>query len=207
TNERRFITDTANCPDDVSQPCQYVDSSRLNFRTRYTAAYLEDTWTAAHGITVDGGLRWELMWVGPALHFSDELSPRLGASWDPRGDGTSRFWFSMGRSFAMLPAGLGATVIARDAFADDTTIATGHGRVTFTGAPFKVVDGIQPMAQDELTLGGEISFERAAKLTGWTQGRWLERGIDTTSRGFDNPGRDGTLQGERSSVTLAAEIQ
>ena len=47
------------------------------------------------------------MWVGPALHLSNEVAPRFGASWDPYGGGRSRVWVSAGRSFVMLPAGLG----------------------------------------------------------------------------------------------------
>jgi hypothetical protein len=62
------------------------------------------------------------------------------------------------------------------------------------------------MAQDELTLGAEVSLQRAVRLTGWVDGRWLERGLDTTSRGFDNPGRAESPGAERSSVTVAGEI-
>ena len=80
----------------------------------YTAAYLEDTWQADPRVKFDGGLRWELMWVGTTLHFSNELAPRFGVSWDPLGGGRSRVWSSAGRSFAMLPAGLGSTILSRD---------------------------------------------------------------------------------------------
>jgi hypothetical protein len=205
-NERRFIRDASSCPMDPAQPCSYLDSSELNWRTRYTAAYVEDTWTPGHNITVDAGLRWELMWVGTRLHFSDELSPRVGASWDFRGDGTSRVWLSFGRSFVMLPAGLGAAVISQNTFVDDTTVVGGHGRNIDIGAAFRVAPGIEPMSQNELTAGAEVSLQRAVKFTGWIDGRWLDNGIDTAPNGFDNPGRDGSLPAERSSVTVAGEI-
>ncbi|HEV7558985.1 MAG TPA: TonB-dependent receptor, partial [Kofleriaceae bacterium] len=197
--QTRFIHDGNSCPDDPNIPCQYLDESVLDYRTLYGAAYIEDTWQAAPDIRVDGGLRWELMWVGTQVHFSDELSPRLGLAWDPLGGGRSRVWISMGRSYVVLPAGLGSTVTGRDSTVDDTTLPQGHGRDVALGNPITVLPGIKPMTQDELTAGGELAVERSVKLTGWVQGRRLTDGIDTTPTGVDNPGRDGSLDAERSS--------
>ena len=71
TTSGAFLDPNAPCSDD---PAALPDRRRLGrsrYRTRYTAAYVEDTWHAAPNIQVDGGLRWELMWVGTALHFSE----------------------------------------------------------------------------------------------------------------------------------------
>ncbi|MDB4953535.1 MAG: hypothetical protein JWO36_1104 [Myxococcales bacterium] len=205
-SERRFIDAATACPSDPMLPCTYVDRSVLSFRTRYTAAYIEDTWAAASNISVDGGLRWELMWVGPALHFSNELAPRLGITWDPIGNGRSRVWTSMGRNFAMLPAGLGATILPGARIADDITSSFGKGRAIDTGLPLRVVPGVEPLAQDELTLGAEFALARAVSIKTWLQGRWLRRGLDTTVDGFDNPGRNGDIPATRDTGLFAFEL-
>jgi hypothetical protein len=205
-SQRQFLDPNLACSADVTQPCATSETSVLTYRTRYTAAYVEDTWHPEPGITVDGGLRWELMWVGPVLHFSDELAPRFGASWDPLGGGRSRVWTSAGRSFALLPAGLGSTLIGTDRTVDNITSPFGVGRFIETGAPIKVAADVEPIAQDELTLGAEVALARAVKLRGWLQGRWLERGITTTQNGFDNPGRDGSQSATRDTELLAVEL-
>jgi hypothetical protein len=204
---RQFVDPDRVCSTDPALPCPTRDVSTLAYRTRYTAAYVEDTWTAAPDVAVDGGLRWELMWVGPALHFSNELAPRLGATWDPLGGGRSRVWTSMGRSFALLPTGLGSTVLGRDRTVDNTTSEFGVGRAVDTGAPIRVMPGVEPIAQDELTIGGELALARAVRATAWLQGRWLRRGLDTTAEGVDNPGRTpGELPAQRDTTIVAIEL-
>jgi hypothetical protein len=205
-SERQFVDPDEICNSDVTLPCPTVDTSRLHYRTRYTAAYVEDTWQPTSAIAIDGGLRWELMWVGPRVHFSNELSPRLGASWDPVGHGRSRVWASMGRSFAMLPAGLGATILERDRTVDHIVSPAGEGRSVDTGAVVQVADGIEPVAQDELTAGAQVALARTVRATMWVQGRWLRRALDTTQTGFDNPGRDGGEPGSRQTGLVGAEL-
>lgn len=185
--------------------CAYSDSSELTYRTRYTAAYVEDTWAPEDDLQVDGGLRWELMWVGPRLHFSNQLAPRGGIAWDALGGGRSRLWTSFGRSFVMLPAGIGPTVIRRDPVVHDA-MSFSDTRDVDPGAPYSVAGGIRPMAQDELTAGIELGLSRTFRVTAWAQGRWLRRGLETTPTGFDNPGRLDGLPARRSSELLAAEI-
>ncbi len=205
-SQRQFLDPNLACSTDITQPCPTSRTSVLTYRTRYTAAYVEDTWHPEPGITVDGGLRWELMWVGPVLHFSDELAPRFGASWDPLGGGRSRVWTSAGRSFALLPAGLGSTILGSDRTVDTITSPFGVARFIETGASTKVAAGVEPIAQDEFTLGGEVALARTVKLRGWLQGRWLERGLTTTQNGFDNPGRDGSQPAMRDTELVAVEI-
>ena len=185
--------------------CGYAAESQLAYRTRYTAAYVEDTYVPAEGIHADGGLRWELMWVGPKLHFSNELAPRGGLAWDFLGGGRSRLWTSYARTFAMLPAGTGPTLIRRDPTVHDA-MSFADSRDVDPGATFTPVRGIEPMAQDELTAGIEVGLARTVRLTAWAQGRWLRRGLETTANGFDNPGRTDGLPARRSAEILAAEI-
>ncbi len=203
-DELRFA-DPNNCPTDPAQPCAYRTTSTETYRTRYTAAYAEDTFTLEPGLVVDGGLRWELMWVGPALHFSDELAPRLGVTWDFLGNGRSRAWVSMGRAYTLLPAGLGETILGRDATVRDVTIpGFGPSRSVDEGNVFRVPNNVQPMAQDELTAGIEAVLPHAIKGTVWAQGRWLRQSLDTTPEGFTNP-EDG-LPSFRNTAIITAEL-
>jgi hypothetical protein len=194
------------CIPEAGAPCAYATESKLRFRTRYAAAYIEDTFSPSEAIRVDGGIRWELMWVGERLHFSDEFSPRLGASWDFLGQGRSRLWASMGRAYPMLPAGLGSTVIRRDGTVHDVETPLGQSRDTDAGAAYRVVSGIEPMAQDELTLGVEVGLAKTFRLIAWMQGRWLRRGLETTPDGFDNPGRLEGGPARRSTEQFAVEL-
>lgn len=205
-SQRRFADPDQTCSTDIALPCPTVDTSVLSYRTRYTAAYVEDTWQAAPNLAVDGGVRWELMWVGPVLHFSNQLSPRLGMSWDPLGKGQSRVWTSMGRSYAYLPAGLGPTIIRGEKTVDRIISSFGEGRSVDTGSPYPVTPGIEPITQDELTTGAQLAFAPAVRATMWLQGRWLRRGLDTTAGRFDNPGRTGGTPALRETGLIGAEV-
>ncbi|NVB77027.1 MAG: TonB-dependent receptor [Kofleriaceae bacterium] len=204
--ERRFADPAQICHPDVGESCPTVDEFVTRHRTRYAAAYVEDTWQASDDIAVDGGVRWELMWVGPVLHFSNEWAPRLGASWDPLGKGRSRVWVSMGRTYAMLPAGLGSTIISRPKTVDRIVSQFGEGRSVDQGAVIAVASDVKPIAQDELTAGAQFAVAETVLITTWLQGVWLRRGLDTTTHGFDNPGRYGGTPALRETGIFATEV-
>ncbi len=206
-SQRRFADPDQPCSTDPALPCPTVDTSELRYRTRYTGAYLENTWHASNDVTVDAGVRWELMWVGPVLHFSNEWSPRLGLSWDPLGEGRSRVWASMGRSYTYLTAGLGPTIIRSDKTVDRVISMFGEGRSVDSGAPLRVVSGIEPIEQDEVTTGAQFApLGTAFRFTLWLQGRWLRKGLETVPAGFDNPGRRGGTPAIRDTGLFASEV-
>ncbi|TMQ15828.1 MAG: TonB-dependent receptor [Deltaproteobacteria bacterium] len=204
-SHRRFYTGT--CIDDVAMPCDVTTASQLTYRTVYAAIYAEDTFTLMPGLSIDAGLRGELMWVGTRLHFSSELAPRAGVVWDVLGGGRSRLWASYGRSFAMLPAGLGTTVIQRDATVEDFELGPASGRVHDAGSAFLVEPRVRPITQDEVTLGAQVVFTSALRATLWGQGRWLRHGLETTAEAFENPGGHGDIAATRETEVVALEVE
>lgn len=204
-SHRRFFS--GSCEAGPGAPCDIVDASRLTYRTLYAAGYAEDTFTPVPGLSIDAGLRWELMWVGTRLRFSNQLAPRVGVTWDALGGGRSRLWASYARTHAMLPAGLGATVIQRDATVEDFEIGAMMARVRDAGAPYRVAAEVEPIAQDEVALGAQIALAGALRATLWGQGRWLRDGLETTGTTLGNPGgADPEATRETEVVAAALEL-
>lgn len=211
-DRQRFLDRNGECGEESGSPCDYASSSELGYRARYTAAYVEDTFQPAPQIAVNGGLRWELMWVGSDLHFSNELAPRLGIAGKIL-DGRARVWASMGRSYLMLTPGIGATVITRDRTVRDGDFGVIQTRTIEPGSVARVGSAVEPAAQDELTVGIEAGFERYLKGVASVQRRSLRRGLETTLGDpetgelvFDNPGRDGATVASRESYVATLEI-
>ncbi|MEJ7604431.1 MAG: TonB-dependent receptor, partial [Kofleriaceae bacterium] len=209
--DRQQFLGTGDCGDEPGSPCDYASSSRLAYRTRYAAAYLEDTFEPAPQIRVDGGLRWELMRVGSDLEFSNQLAPRLGIAWDLQHH--ARAWVSMGRSYLMLPPGLGATVISRDPPVRDGDFGIAHTRTIERSRVARIADDLESAAQDELTAGIEAGYDRYLKGVAWIQRRSQRRGLETVADpttgvlAFDNPGGGGQIAARRESYVLALGLQ
>ena len=212
-DRQRFFTGA--CGEVADTACGYTDEFEITYRTRYTAAYLEDTFAMAKNIRVDTGLRWELMWVGPRLHHSKQFAPRLGIAWDLLGNGQSRLWATMGRTHALLPAGLGPTIIAREPRVRDIELGTIRDRIIDVGNVFRIAPDIQPATQDEVATGLELGYIKSLRGGVWIQHRSLKRGLETVLANsttgeavFANPGAIGPfdVKASREATVVALDL-
>ena len=136
-------------------------------------AYLQDSWRAARGLTVNAGLRWDgettRNYRGrTVLRFDDAWQPRLGVAWDPWRDGKTRIFAFAGRfSYALPPtaavilfgnyANLGVWNFDPVSLVQDPNVYR-HGSRAGGGGAFESAaldDGLQPPYQNELTVGIE----------------------------------------------------
>jgi outer membrane receptor protein involved in Fe transport len=133
--------------------------------------YVQDSWRAARGVTVNLGLRWDGEETrnglgGSVLRLRNQWQPRVGVVWDPWGDGATKISAFAGRFSFVLPTGHAAA-----AFSNVTRLQTWNfdpvnvlpdpdvGYPTFvlaTGASGNSVDtGLKAPYQDEMTVGIE----------------------------------------------------
>lgn len=82
------------------------DSHNISF-------YVQDSWRAGAGLTINAGVRWEYQNVRgrvnaegknpTAFSLKDNWAPRLGFIWDVNQDGRSKIYASWGRFFESIP--------------------------------------------------------------------------------------------------------
>ncbi len=180
-----------------------------NVATLTTSAYLQDSWEVNDYLTVGGGLRWDLEQMQDAkgkaaITIPDELSPRLGASFNPTGVGRSRIYASYGWFYESVPLDINQRSFSAEGtairYADDSgnficfdpetgDPVPGGSPPDCTYDPYGVLGGQNsPVAQnlqgqyhDEWVLGAEYQV-----MPGWVVGvtgvaRQLQRAIEDIS--------------------------
>lgn len=171
-----------------------------SFETVNSAYYIEDNWQVTPELMLNAGLRVEAFdnkdGLGKTyIKIDDMIAPRLGFSWDFRGDGRSKIFGNVGRYF--LPIVNQINVKQAGAFLDERTYYALAGLEAFErngetfyrpvlGAQIGPVDNsqgdgtvqdqrsrvdgdIDPVYQDEAILGYQAMFGEA-----WS---WGVRGI------------------------------
>tara|TARA_B100001778_G_scaffold31365_1_gene22754 strand:- start:46613 stop:49561 length:2949 start_codon:yes stop_codon:yes gene_type:complete len=149
-----------------------------DFETKSFAYYVEDTWTVTDNITARIGLRNETFEnynkAGDKfVDVSDQWAPRLGISWDVKGDGESKVFANYGRYFLPVATNTnirlaGDELYTRQLFevesinADFTPVLgdalgglTVYGDGTLKSTTETVNADLDPMYQDEFILGYE----------------------------------------------------
>ncbi|BCS34830.1 membrane protein [Luteitalea sp. TBR-22] len=149
--------------------------------------YVQDQWTVGNRLTLNLGLRTENETVPsfregvPAMEFGfgDKLAPRLGASYDVRGDGRFKLYGSWGRYYDWTKYELSRGSYGGDTWQVyyrglDTTDVGSLNLSNMPGADLWVVPGsfrdrrvpnfestdpdIKPMYQDSTSIGTEYQF-------------------------------------------------
>jgi len=138
-------------------------------------AFLQDSWKAAPGLTINAGVRWDGEDVDDdlgetALRIRTAWQPRIGVVWDPWKNGSTKIYAFAGRFSYGLPTGLAASLLANStefvvynfdpvSLVPDASVPDKPPYEVFGGASVTRIDTeIAAPLQDELTLGIERSF-------------------------------------------------
>jgi hypothetical protein len=156
---------------------------------RYWSAFLQDTWTIGSRLTLRPGIRWDYQGlkgseafpachegtermgeVGPgasiACHYSwkNNFAPRIGATYDIKGNGKSKLFASYGRFYVKIPNDMAARALAADA---GVTRADYFDAGLTQPIPQGVLAGPGAGTTNHLTLAGlhPATFENDIKST------------------------------------------
>ena len=199
-----------------------ISQLRLQSSGSDYAAYVQDSWKPARGLTVNLGLRWAAEYIrdytgATVLPLTNQWQPRFGVAWDPGGDGVTKLYAFGGRFSYTLPVigtalSFNSITLAYTYNFDPVSLVQDPSVINhpapivwFGGGPAgdSVDAGIRGFTQDEFTVGGERLVDPT-----WTVGlrgtyRRLNRAIDDrcdfdVSRGlnrcaFVNPGSSGAF--------------
>lgn len=168
-----------------------------------TAIYLEDNWQVTDNVLLYAGVRSESFdnMNDAGVSFAkaeDQIAPRLGVSWDVKGDSTLKLFANAGRYFIPVASNTNIRAAAAEYFVTDYFPFTGIDPVT--GAPTGLGDQIgpdvvssdgtapipatvtaanlKPMYQDEIIVGVQKAF--TDQWTGGVRGVWrkVKNGMD-----------------------------
>lgn len=140
--------------------------------------FLQDEWRATPRLTVNLGVRYDVQVLpSPVRTDSDNVSPRLGVAWDPRGDGRSVLRGSLGIYHSRLPLRALANALQRDGVnyriaqvtpGSETTPAPPVFPGVFASFPSGVltnVNSVNPEIASGDSLQASVQYERSLTET------------------------------------------
>lgn len=180
-----------------------VFSSATTVASQQSAQFIEDKWQVTKDILISAGLRDEqfknINGSGVTyLDMKNQISPRLGASWDVSGDSSAKVFGTVGRYYLQVPSMIGVRGASRSLFTRQPFTYTGTDA---NGVPtgLKAIDvpyssnneydqekdaktvsaiGLKPNFQDEMTLGFEKAFSPTLNFGAKTTYRVLKSTLD-----------------------------
>ena len=137
---------------------------------REVGAYIQDSWNAAPGLTINAGLRWDEEGLRDyrgvtVMQLSNEWQPRLGIAWDPWRDGSTNVHAFAGRFYYSLPTYVAVRVFGGlatratwnydpiDVTPSDPPPPRRHNQLVGASFADVVDDNLRGISLDELTVG------------------------------------------------------
>jgi outer membrane receptor protein involved in Fe transport len=149
-----------------------IPSFPTGAQVRDYGAYLQDSWKAAPGLTLNVGLRWDgertRNYAGETVFRDDnQWQPRIGAAWDPWRNGAAKIYAFAGRFSYALPTAAATSLfnsytIVNSYNFDPVSIVQDPGvfrrgsvSVSTGGISVPVDVGLEGFSQDEFLVGVE----------------------------------------------------
>jgi outer membrane receptor protein involved in Fe transport len=164
------------------------------------SAYVQDSWKAAAGLTVNVGLRWDgektFNDVGQEVFRSSEWQPRVGFVWDPWHDGMTKIYASAGRFSYALPTNAAIALFN-----------SGTGVTTYNFDPVSVVPnpGVIGHPINPVVSTGGISVPEDPNLKGFSQSELLV-GVERMLLPGLTVGIKGTYRRLNNAVDLRTDL-
>jgi hypothetical protein len=185
------------------------------YDAQQNALYVQDSWDVTPDLTIQAGLRLDQYdyrnRAGESfIKLDDQFAPRLGFTWDPRGEGRDKVYGSFGRYYLPIATNTAIREVSGEDFHveyravtvnPDGSILVGPDGVPVLGdrvAPDRifalpiapdpreaVAANIEPMFEEEFILGYEHQFE-GGMFDGWRGGvRYIHRNLASTIEDTD----------------------
>ena len=185
----------ASAADPTPIPSLHIRAQVLDY-----GAYVQDSWRAAPGLTVNLGLRWDgettRNYTGQTV-FRDngQWQPRIGVAWDPWRDGATKVYAFAGRFSYALP-----TAAATSLFNSFTNVTS------YNLDPVSVVQdpSVLNHAKAFVSTGG-ISVPVDAGLKGFSQDEFL-LGLERVLGPGLTVGVKGTYRSLKNAISLRADF-
>lgn len=109
------------------------------------AYYITDSWDVNDQLTLNLGVRLDKFLVNnadgvPVASFDNEVAPRLGAVWDPTGEGDMRFYGSYGRYYLPVASNTAYRMGASELYSREYFLLEGYD--PSTGTPYDPSTGL-----------------------------------------------------------------
>lgn len=191
--------------DGVDSVREQIVNQGATVEVKQRAFYVEDNWNITERFLFSGGLRWDsfenLNGQGQTyVEIENQFGPRLGFSWDVKGDSSMKVYGNAGRYALPLTAsvairGASASLFTRDDFYFTSVDPATGAPLGLTALPgqFRYVNGefgeaknaktiasknLDPMYQDEFILGAQMRITAHQNIGARAIYRNLKAAID-----------------------------